>query len=137
MDFFIFVSEKWFLFALLIALIALFLLTEQNKSGKTIGTSELVRMTNNDQAIVVDVRPSAEFDLGHIHGSRNIPHSKIASRIAELEKYRSTIIVLVDKLGQHSGGAGKVLSKEGYDVQRLRGGISEWQGASLPLVTGK
>jgi rhodanese-related sulfurtransferase len=136
-NFFIFVSQQWYLFALLIALIALFLYTEQRKSGKSIGTAELVRLMNSDQAVVVDVRPSSEFDSGHIHGARNIPHSKLASRIAELEKSRDKIIVLVDKLGQHSGGAGKTLGKEGYSVQRLGGGISEWQNAGLPLVTGK
>jgi len=45
--------------------------------------------------------------------------------------------VVVDKIGQHSGGVGKTLTKESYDVRRLGGGISEWQGASLPLVSGK
>jgi len=136
-NFFIFVSQQWYLFALLIALIALFLYTEQRKSGKSIGTAELVRLMNNDQAVVVDVRPSTEFDSGHIHGSRNIPHNKLVSRIAELEKSRDKTIVVVDKLGQHSSGAGKTLGREGYSVQRLGGGINEWQNASLPLVTGK
>ena len=92
---------------------------------------------NSDQAVVVDVRTTAEFESGHIHGSRNIPHTKLASRIGELEKSRGKTIVVVDKIGQHSGGAGKLLTKDNYDARRLSGGISEWQGASLPLVSGK
>jgi len=136
-DFFIFVSEQWLLISLLIALIGVFLFTEQGKSGKSISPAELVRLMNSEEAVVVDVRTAGEFESGHIHGSRNIPHGKLASRIAELEKFRSKIIVVVDKIGQHSGGAGKTLTKESYDVRRLGGGISEWQGASLPLVSGK
>ena len=137
MDFFIFVSEQWLLISLLIALIGVFLFTEQRKSGKSISTAELVRLMNSEEAVVVDLRTAAEFESGHIHGSRNIPHNKLAGRIAELEKVRSKIIVVVDKIGQHSGGAGKALTKENYDARRLGGGISEWQGASLPLVSGK
>ena len=92
---------------------------------------------NNDQAVVVDVRTAAEFEAGHIHGALSIPHTKLASRIAELEKSRGKIIVVVDKIGQHSGGAGKAAERKKLDARRLGGGISEWQGASLPLVTGQ
>lgn len=137
MDFFIFVSEQWLLITLLAALIAVFLLTEQSKSGKSLSTSELVRLMNNDKALVLDVRSAAEFDSGHIHGAISIPHQKLASRIAELEKYRDKIIVVVDKIGQHSGAMGKKLSSQAFNVRRLGGGISEWQGSSMPLVKGK
>lgn len=137
MEFFIFVSEQWLLITLLAALIAIFIISEQRKSGKSLGTSELVRLMNSEQAVVVDVRSAAEFEGGHIHGALNIPHQKLASRMAELEKYRDKTIVVVDKIGQHSGRAGKALSSNEFTVCRLSGGISEWQGSSLPLVKGK
>ena len=137
MEIFVFVSEQWLLITLLAALIGVFVLTEQRKSGKTLTTSELVRLMNNDEAVVIDVRSNAEFESGHIHGALSIPHQKLASRIAELEKYREKIIVVADKIGQHSGAAGKVLNTKEFNVRRLGGGISEWQGSSLPLVTGK
>ena len=137
MEFFIFVSEQWLLITLLAALIAIFIISEQRKSGKSLGTSELVRLMNSEQAVVVDVRSAAEFEGGHIHGALNIPHQKLASRMAELEKYRDKTIVVVDKIGQHSGRTGKALSSNEFTVCRLSGGISEWQGSSLPLVKGK
>jgi rhodanese-related sulfurtransferase len=136
-EIFVFVSEQWLLITLLAALIGVFVLTEQRKSGKTLTTSELVRLMNNDEAVVVDVRSAAEFESGHIHGALSIPHQKLASRIAELEKYREKIIVVADKIGQHSGAAGKALNSQEFNVRRLGGGISEWQGSSLPLVKGK
>lgn len=137
MEIFVFVSEQWLLITLLAALIGVFLITEQRKSGKSLGSSELVRLMNNDEAVVVDVRSAAEYETGHIHGALSIPHLKLASRITELEKYRDKIIVVVDKIGQHSGAAGKALSSQEFNVRRLGGGISEWQGSSLPLVKGK
>lgn len=137
MEIFVFVSEQWLLITLLAALIGVFLITEQRKSGKSLGSGELVRLMNNDEAVVVDVRSAAEYETGHIHGALSIPHLKLASRITELEKYRDKIIVVVDKIGQHSGAAGKALSSQEFNVRRLGGGISEWQGSSLPLVKGK
>jgi rhodanese-related sulfurtransferase len=117
-------------------LIFIFAWTERSKGGKSISTSQLVQMMNADEAVLVDVRPSGEFQSGHIHGAINIPHTKIASRISELEKCRSKTIVLADNMGQHAGGAGRALSKEGYNVRRLSGGMTEWQGQSLPVVQG-
>ena len=44
-------------------------------------------------------------------------------------------VVLVCKLGQHSGAAGKKLGAKGYtQVHRLKGGIGEWQAMQMPLV---
>ena len=137
MDLFIFVSQQWLLITLLAALIGVFFLTEQGKSGKSLSTSELVRLINNDEAVVIDLRSTAEFEAGHIHGALSIPHQKLASRIAELEKHRDKIIVVADKIGQHSSAAGKKLNSAEFNVRRLGGGISEWQGSSLPLVKGK
>ena len=136
MNFFIFVSEQFVLISLLFGLIFIFAWTERSKGGKSISVSQLVQMMNADEAVLVDVRPAGEFQNGHIHGAINIPHTKIAGRISELEKCRSKTIVLTDNMGQHAGGAGRALSKEGYNVRRLGGGMAEWQGQSLPVVQG-
>ena len=61
----------------------------------------------------------------------------MSNRVSELEKYRSKIIVLVDQMGQHAGALGKLLTKDGYNVRRLSGGMTEWTSNSMPTVTGK
>ncbi len=136
MDIFVFVSEQWVLVSVLMALIYLLAWTERTKGGKPINVNELVAIMNSDDAVLIDVRPATEFQAGHIHGAINIPHTKIASRISELEKCRSKTLVLTDNMGQHVGGAGRALSKEGYNVRRLSGGMTEWQAQSLPVVQG-
>lgn len=136
MDFFIFISEQWILVSILLVLIYVFAFTERAKGGKPIAASELVRMMNSDEAVLLDIRNSNEFQDGHVHGAVNIPYNKLASRLAELDKHRDKVLVVADKLGQHAGAAGKTLSKEGYNVRRLSGGMSEWQGQNLPTVKG-
>ena len=99
--------------------------------------SQLVSLMNADQAVLVDVRANADYQAGHVHGAINIPHTKIATRISEIEKHREKIIVLADQMGQHAGGAGKEMTKQGYTVRRLSGGMSEWQQQNMPVVQGK
>ena len=133
-EFFVFVSEQWVLVSVLLVLIYVFAFTEQKKAGKQLSVHELTRMLNNDEAVLVDLRDSKEFALGAITGALNIPLAKLDTRISELEKHRDKIIVLVDKIGQQSAQAGRKLRKEGYDAQRLRGGMGEWLHQSLPVV---
>jgi|TARA_B110000977_G_scaffold27084_1_gene34041 rhodanese-related sulfurtransferase len=135
-DIFLFASEQWILISVLLMLIYAFAFTERTKGGKPITVSEAVSLMNSDQAVLVDVRPSNEFQAGHIHGALNIPHTKLTGRISELEKCRSKIVLLADQMGQHAGGAGRALTKEGYNVRRLSGGMTEWQGQKMPMVQG-
>ena len=42
---------------------------------------------------------------------------------------------MVCKMGSHSGAAGLLLKKRGFEkVSRLRGGIMEWRGQNLPVT---
>ena len=136
MNFFIFVSQEWFLIAILIALLTLLVALMRKNNGIPISSSQLVGLMNQDKAVLLDVRPAKDFDQGHIHGSINIPHNSLASRVNELEKYKESLIVITDQMGQHAGSAGGILNKEGFDIRRLAGGIAQWRHSNLPLVNG-
>jgi rhodanese-related sulfurtransferase len=135
-NFFIFVSQEWFLIAILIALLTLLVALMRKNNGIPISSSQLVGLMNQDKAILLDVRPAKDFDQGHIHGSINIPHNTLASRVNELEKHKESLIVIADQMGQHAGSAGGILNKEGFDIRRLAGGIAQWKHSNLPLVSG-
>lgn len=135
MNFFIFVSQEWLLITFLFALIAALVAVTRKNNGLPITPNELVTLMNQDKAVLVDVRPASDFNKGHIHGSINIPHNTLANRLSELEKFKSSLVVLADQMGQHAGTAGGILAKQGYDIRRLGGGIAQWRHSSLPLVT--
>lgn len=137
MNVYTFIGQEWLLITALFALIALLIITTRKDSGLPIASAEVVRLMNSEEAVLVDVRSSADFNSGHIHGSINIPHSQFASRVSELEKKRDKLLVVADQMGQHAGAAGKILTKQGFQVRRLNGGISGWRQDSLPLVKGK
>ncbi len=106
----------------------------RENSGMVLGLNWRV---NDGNAVLVDLRESAEFKAGHIVGALNIPYAKLSKETTEVASYKDKTIILVDKLGQHAGAVGRFLGKEGFDVRRLGGGIAEWQAQSLPLVKGK
>ncbi len=135
MDLFVFVSEQWMLVSLLCVLVYVYAWNEKAKGGKSLSTHGMTLLVNKGDAVVVDLREAAEFKNGHIVDAINIPHNKVAERMSELAKFKEKTVVLVDKMGQHTGNAGRALRKEGYEVNRLEGGMSEWQNQNLPLVT--
>lgn len=115
----------------------LFLLwwTERSKSGQSLSPMQATQLLNNEDAVVLDVREKKDFNEGRITGSIHIPFASLKTRIDELAKYKQKQIIIADKMGQHSGTAGKLLRAEGFEnIARLSGGISEWKGSNMPLV---
>lgn len=130
-----FIGNHWSLVAAFLVVLGLFLFTEQKKKGQSINTAELSRLVNNEEAIVVDLRDSGEYRKGHIVDSINIPNTKLAERLGELESHKDKPVILVCPMGQLSGAAGGILQKDGFtQVLRLSGGIGTWRGENLPLV---
>jgi rhodanese-related sulfurtransferase len=136
-NFFQFLLQEWILTSLLAVLIIVYTMRERVKSGVPVTNNQLTALVNSDKAIILDIRPSAEFKAGHLVDAINIPYDRINSDLATLEKYKSKTIIIIDKMGQYAGIAGRQLAKEGFEVRRLSGGISEWQNQNLPLVKGK
>ncbi len=130
-----FVINHWVLASTFVGLLVLLFMLERKKAGESLSPQQLVALVNKDDAVVVDLREKKEFSEGRITGSIHLPFTSLKDKIPELEKYREKHLVLVDKMGQHSSMAAKMLKEKGFEkVARLGGGISEWKGASLPLV---
>ncbi|WP_183909198.1 rhodanese-like domain-containing protein [Simiduia aestuariiviva] len=130
----IFLTEQWLLVSLLCLLVYVYFWREGAKAGANLSIHQMTTLINKGDAVLIDIRDAAEFKAGHIVDAINIPHAKLEKQLAELEKFQGKTLVLVDKLGQHTGHAGRMLRAKGYDVSRLGGGMAEWQGQNLPLV---
>ena len=133
--FFEFLAQQWMLVAALLVVIVMLIRHESRKSGPSLTPQQAINMVNSENGVFLDLRDAAEFKKGHIVGAVNIPATKLATRLAELEKYKEKPIVLVCKMGQQSGAAGKQLKAENYtQVYKMTGGIMEWTNLQLPTV---
>jgi rhodanese-related sulfurtransferase len=133
----VFVTNHPILVGTFLVLLVLFIRNESQRGGATVSAQALVNLVNREGALVLDVRDAKEFSAGHIVGAVNIPHGLLGGRLSELDKYKDKPVAIVCKMGQHSGAAGTVLRKAGFQhVSRLTGGITEWRNQNLPLVKG-
>jgi len=130
-----FVGNHIELSGLFVALLAALWFSEKSRSGRSISPQEATLLLNKDEAVIIDIRDKSEYSEGRITGSIHIPFSNLKERVSELEKHKEKQIILVDKMGQHSGTGGKILQTEGFEnVCRMTGGISEWKNCNMPLV---
>ena len=129
-----FLIEHYYLSAPLLIVIFLFLASNSKRGGKKISCQTLISLSNQDKALIIDIRDSASFDAGHITASKNVPSKDLLRRSNEINNNDKSI-VLVCESGNVSKNAGETLKKEGFEnVCTLKGGINEWKMCNLPLV---
>ncbi len=133
--FFEFLGEQWMLVGALLVVVVMFVMHEARRSGPSLSPQQAINLVNKDGGLFLDLRDAGDFKKGHITDALNIPVGKLAGRLGELEKHRDKPIVLVCKMGQQSGTAGKQLKAEGFEqVFKMSGGMMEWGAQQLPTV---
>lgn len=105
---------------------------------KALRPAELTAMINRDNALVIDLSASNDFEKGHIAGSKSVQASQFDPESKLLTSAKQLPVVAVCRTGQASADAAKRLKKAGFEqVYWLDGGIQAWQQADLPLVKGR
>ncbi|MDR5819055.1 MULTISPECIES: rhodanese-like domain-containing protein [unclassified Caballeronia] len=100
-----------------------------------ISAAEATTLINRRNAVVVDLRPAAEFANGHLPSARNLEVSELQAKIGQIAKNKSNPVVLVCQTGQQSQRASRSVSEAGYaEVHVLEGGVDAWQKAGMPVV---
>jgi rhodanese-related sulfurtransferase len=82
--------------------------------------------------LLVDLREPNELRSGYIAGSQLIPMSALAKGTKSLPADKP--LLLICAVGGRSYGVGRYFSGKGYpEIYNLKGGISAWKRAGLPL----
>ena len=77
-----------------------------------------------DEALILDVRRSDEWDTGHLPGALHIPHTELRERIDEVqEQAAGRPVRVMCASGVRSAIAHRVLTQAGMDSASLSGGI--------------
>jgi len=87
---------------------------------------ELLTQASSSDAIVIDVRPSTEFEANHIPYARSMPLSELKARLKELPKDKTIVAYCRGPFCLLSSDAVSLLRGLGYDAVVLRDGIVEW-----------
>jgi rhodanese-related sulfurtransferase len=83
----------------------------------------------------LDVRTPEEWAQLHLQNSTLIPLSDLSGRLSELPRDRD--IVVVCATGSRSRQAQSILQQAGFaHAVSMKGGLTAWEAAGYPLVTG-
>lgn len=125
------------LFIALGAVAALIVANELHGSltgGKRLNVVEAVRLINDRDPVILDVRPPGDFKKGHLLNAVNVPLTKFEELLGRVAKDKPVLIYCA--LGGSSVGAAEKLRKSGYnEVYPLRGGLNAWLTSNLPVTT--
>ena len=97
-----------------------------------IGRDELVARMRSGDVVLVDVRPSEEFEAGHIEGARSIPLEELEGRLGELPAEREVVAYCRGPLCAFAPEAVRRLRAAGRNARRLEEGWPEWRFAGRP-----
>ena len=101
-----------------------------------VGTDELLRRLQTGDAVVLDVRPAAEYAAGHLPGARHIALDDLEARLPELPRGREIVAYCRGRYCVLATNAVRLLTARGLTARRAAEGVLEWTVAGLPLVTG-
>lgn len=95
--------------------------------------AELLKSLSTGDVVVLDVRPSLEFEAGHVPGARSVPLSELDSFISTLKKDLDVVVYCRGAYCVLAYDAVKALNKKGIKARRLQEGMLEWRLAGLPV----
>jgi ArsR family transcriptional regulator len=98
-----------------------------------VSRKELLQRSKDGLVTVLDVRPSEEYDIGHIPGALNVPLDEIEQYVANLPKEQEVIAYCRGEYCVLAFEAVAALRKKGFTARRLEEGFPEWRAAGFPV----
>jgi rhodanese-related sulfurtransferase/DNA-binding transcriptional ArsR family regulator len=100
---------------------------EDNKSLNAVSLEELDSMVQSDNVLLLDVRPSIEYEFGHITGAISVPINELMTKLKNLSKAKEIIAYCRGPFCVLADEAVRILSEQGFNVRRLDEGYPEWK----------
>ena len=98
---------------------------------EAVDRDELRKRLRRGDVILVDVRPTEEYEAGHIEGARSIPIDELDDRLAELPADREVVAYCRGPFCAYAHEAVRRLQETGRRARRLDDGWPEWKLADL------
>lgn len=107
-----------------------------DRSGlEQVSQDELARRLG-DGVIVWDVRPTPEFEAGHVPGAVSVPPEEVRRLLREVPAGAEVVAYCRGPFCVYADDAVRQLRKKGRHAARLEAGFPEWRLAGLPVAVG-
>jgi rhodanese-related sulfurtransferase/predicted transcriptional regulator len=94
---------------------------------------ELLTRAKQGLVTVLDVRPSEEYEAGHISGAVNIPLNQLKKELHALSRDLEVVAYCRGPYCVMAYEAVAKLREKGFKARRLQDGFPEWRLAGLPV----
>ena len=120
-------------FVLVAALVVVYELRSRSETQVSVSPQDLIRLMNQG-ALVLDLRPQEQFQVGHLAGARQMSGEQILKAADTLKKHKEKLVVVYDDTGSLAAAAVRQLTAQGFTKAfALRGGLTAWRADNLPL----
>jgi rhodanese-related sulfurtransferase len=99
-----------------------------------ISADELRVRLRAGEVVLLDVRPSVEYQAGHLPGALSIPLDELERRLSELPPDKMIVAYCRGPYCVYADDALALLAERGWQVARLEEGVAEWQEAGYTLA---
>lgn len=104
---------------------------EDNNAQNAVSLSELEQMIESENVLLLDVRPSIEYEFGHITSAVSVPMNELMVNLKNIAKDKEIIAYCRGPFCVLADEAVKLLKEQGYHVRRLDEGYPEWKMKQL------
>lgn len=98
---------------------------------------ELEAMIEAGEVQLLDVRTRAEWRMGRIEGAYSVPIGRLEKHADQLDLDKERPVVAICLTAHRSIAAVRLLSRRGYDIVQLQGGMTAWRKAKKKRISGK
>ena len=93
----------------------------------------LWRLAQDGQVVVLDVRPAAEYEAGHIPGAVSIPLDDLEQKLSEIPRDQPVVAYCRGPYCVLAVQAVELLRQRGFSARRLQDGFPEWREDGFPV----
>jgi rhodanese-related sulfurtransferase len=106
----------------------------EGAKDSTLPRSELRELIRTGEVFLIDVRPTLEYEYGHLPGAVSMPVDELPQRLGELPEDKRIVAYCRGSYCLFADEAVALLREKGYDVSRMEGGWEEWWVEERPAV---
>jgi DNA-binding transcriptional ArsR family regulator/rhodanese-related sulfurtransferase len=99
-----------------------------------VGMRDLLERMRSNDVIVLDARPSSEYEAGHIAGAISVPIDELQERLRSLPRDKEYVAYCRGPYCVYADRAVELLTKSRRRARRLMEGFPEWRQAGFPIT---
>jgi rhodanese-related sulfurtransferase len=110
---------------------------EDRKGMMPVDREKLLRLVREEAVTVLDVRPSVEYNAGHIAGALSIPLKELQQRLSDLPRDQEIVAYCRGPYCVLSVLAVEMLRAQGFNAVRLEEGIQDLRTLGFPIIVNE